>query len=351
MRPRWLVAPLLDLLAQVRQGRREPGRRKASTSTSPVIVRSSLKRAVSFLARRQLPWGEFRADRYSTPDLRGRGRKDSGVFGTAVVLHALSRVDDPRVAALIQRGLSFLLEERGVEGVWCYWSSRNTATITADVDVTSCAGHLIQMLRPAAVHPDSRAAVMENRDARGRFLTWFRKPGLPNDVDAVVNANALLFVGEQDSVAAADALVHVLNTRSETASYCYYLDDLSLYYAISRAWRHGGVTRLGACRDVIMGRTLVRRGPDGSFGDELATALALCTLLSWKGLPWPAVAESADFLLRAQRRDGSWAARAYYAGPVAPTPHEVWWGSPEMTTALCIEAFAELLRGVPSVGC
>ena len=51
---------------------------------------------------------------------------------------------------------------------------------------------------------------------------------------------------------------------------------------------------------------------------------------------------AAQWLVAAQREDGSWPARAFYAGPEPPAVHAYYWGSEELTTAMCLEALARL---------
>ncbi|MBM3501405.1 MAG: hypothetical protein FJX74_22350 [Armatimonadetes bacterium] len=338
---------LLAILAPARSG----SLRRREAGASPEEAARALGRALAFLEKRQLPWGEVRADRYGTSDLRDGGRRDSGVFGTTVALQALAGGSTLCQSAFFQRGLSWLLAERDDAGLWRYWSSRSPERIVPDVDDTSCAAHLLERFRPESAGADARMAVLRNRDSRGRFLTWFRPPGEMNDVDAVVNANACLLLGDDPGTAAAVAwLIDIVRQRREASSYWYYLDDLALYYAVTRAWREAKVAALWACRSAIVSRTLLRRGPDGSFGDELATGLALCILQGWGGMDRQALSVSAGCLLRSQRSDGSWPARAYYAGPTAPSPRSVWWGSPEITTAICIEALAGLASGAVEEG-
>jgi hypothetical protein len=47
-----------------------------------------------------------------------------------------------------------------------------------------------------------------------------------------------------------------------------------------------------------------------------------------------------ELIVDSQCRDGSWPRLAFYSGPRPPLPRSVWFGSEELTTALCLEAVA-----------
>jgi hypothetical protein len=85
----------------------------------------------------------------------------------------------------------------------------------------------------------------------------------------------------------------------------------------------------------VVERTLALRRAGGSFGDELSTALAICTLLNF-GVPPEELAGSAAFLAAAQQTDGSWPRIGAWGGQAMPAN----FGSAELTTGYCIEALA-----------
>jgi hypothetical protein len=178
------------------------------------------------------------------------------------------------------------------------------------------------------------------RDGAGRFHTWLRRPGRPNDVDAVVNANVVLHLGERrETEAACEYLRECVHSTAD--SYWYYVDDSALHYAVSRASRHGA-RALHDLREVLVEKALDRQRPDGSFGDELCTAWTVSTLLNVESDRNDAISRAVGSLLGRQFADGSWACVPAFAGPEPPGPRTFRWGSEELTTAACVEALARV---------
>jgi len=183
------------------------------------------------------------------------------------------------------------------------------------------------------------AAILANRNPRGLFKTWFSAGDRYNDVDSVVNANALLYLGERPETAAArDALIGLIRDDGETAASHYYLDPLALYYAVGRAFDHG-VAGLSACRSAVLQKVAARRSAsDGA----MTTALRVCTLASFGAFDDPALSDGLAFLIAAQDPGGGFERSAFYGAP--PASHRAWWGSEELTTAFCLEAFGRCHR-------
>jgi len=138
--------------------------------------------------------------------------------------------------------------------------------------------------------------------ASGAFLTWltYRDPQFPlfpNDVDAVVNANVLYALGRHRrlNVPGAAQAVGLINYVTALGLHRgrlqeitdYYPDNLTFHYAVSRAFREGGVFTLAPAvrilADDLEASVLLR--PDGTAywdrGDpHLNTAFAVLTLLN-----------------------------------------------------------------------
>lgn len=310
----------------------------------PEKIRDGIDRAVAFLLANQLPHGEFPSYRFASPECATRGRFDSSPFVTCFVLEALALahalVDPPEVAGAIRKGVEFLLEEREEPGVWRYWTSRNRDKIDLDLDDTACASFTVQRLAGEPWVAGNRAMILANRTAEGLFKTWLRPPEAPNVIDLVVNANVVLYLGEcRETAAAIDTINHVIAADAEEHSYWFYLDPLALYYMVSRAAAHG-VAGLAPSREDVVRKTLARQKSNGSFGNELLTGLALCTLLNYAVCD-EAVNRGIAYLVHTQQRPGSWRHRAFYGGPDPPAPRYIWWGAEAMTTALCLEALVK----------
>jgi hypothetical protein len=334
---------------------------------------TAIARAVAFLRSRQLPHGEFAtllgADRtMSNPAF------DSSPFITSFVLYGLTHVDGIPVADIATKAASFLLSEMEFGGVWRYWSSRQHkhSRLPPDLDDTACISFALKRagIRP----PRNRWAFRCARDSAGRFKTWLFLTGRNrmnpwllfarsvgfwqarmrnntaarpdsedprfrvmridrDDVDPVVNANAVLFLGESPETAAAIQFVIDVVLGKTQARSLYYEDTLALYYAVARAYRHSS-PRLSVLAEPIVSQIAARRDKPQPF-NPLQAAMAASALLTFAP-----ESSSTEELLRliasAQRDDGGWSAYPFYNV----------WGSEELTTGLCLEVLAR--RSAPA---
>lgn len=322
----------------------------------------SISKAVDFLCSSQLEYGEFKTYAWSDAHHSEKGYFDSSPFVTSLVLYSLSYVKDDRVKSIADKALDFLCSEMEGKGLWRYWTSRNElhTLLPPDLDSTCCASYILKQCQRAI--PANHALIMANRKGDGTFFTWLavRKDSpaalvgeietlvsarmslvwaftrVLDNVDCAVNANVLLYLGE--SAETRDALEYLIKgvMQEETAPCTqFYLDHLSFYYMLSRAYAHG-VSALGVTQERILERVLSTQAGDGSCGNELLTALAACTLLNF-GQRGIALARAIDYLLRTQQGDGSWRRIAMFSG------REPYYGSEALTTGLCVEAIARWL--------
>ena len=303
-------------------------------------VEQSVARGVDFLRRRQEPTGEFAIQQWSGDAGFGARVRDHAVMVTACVLYALRFVDASRADDIAAAAIRFLIEEMRPPGVWSYWTGASGKRIAPDLDDTSLLSFVLRRHHPHVALGSNVEAVLGARNRDGLFHTWLRPPDQSNDVDAVVNANVVLHLGERkETEAACDFLRACVLSGREGGSYWYYVDDSSLYYAISRALWHG-VRVLDDLREPLVEKALARQRPDGSFGNELCTAWTLSTLLNAGSDDRDSISGAVGWLLARQRLDGGWACVAAFAGPEPPGPRTFRWGSEELTAAACIEALA-----------
>ena len=313
----------------------------------------TINSAVSYLRDRQRETGEFTV--YTS---RQSARMDGELieiptpFATTFVIHALRHVDHPDARPMTDKACKYIVNMMTPSGVWFYMSDPEQAkqwgVVWPDADDTGCCAHalLSNGISPPAL-ANNKPILFEHRDPRGLFLTWLDNKTRPwgNDVDTVVLANVLLYLGDTpETRPSLDYLNQIIADGAEQDSYLYYLDHLTLYYMITRAMR-SGVTRLERSKPAIVERTLRRRERDGGFGSDLQTALAIATLLNCDARA--EVGAAVEALVGRQQPDGSWPSDAFYAAQKLPPPGPfvVWWGSAELTTALCLEAIARSAQG------
>ena len=268
------------------------------------------------------------------------GVADHTLFTTACVLYALRHVNAAQADDIARAAIRFLIEEMRPPGVWSYWTTASGKRMDPDLDDTALISFLLRRHHPHIALGTNVEAILSARDEAGLFRTWLRGPDRQNDVDAVVNANVVLYLGERPQTQAACAhLRDLVLTGREAGSYRYYVDDAALHYAISRASWHG-VRGLSDLRDPLVEKALGRQRADGSFGDTLSTAWTLSTLMNVGADCADAIGRGLGSLLVGQSPDGGWPVIAAFAGPEPPAPRTLRWGSQELTTAACIEALA-----------
>lgn len=302
----------------------------------------ALDRAIAFLERTQLPSGEL--------PVFASGKPDPSIFPTALAAHALSFA--PAAAGVRERALDFLAAEMGSSGLWKHWPRAHPHhhQLPPDLDDTACASSALA--RAGRTFPDNRALLLGNRNGAGLFRTWkltrtqlrhplvtfffFRNTSAkPFDVDAVVNANVLAYLGASDETQpVVNHLLHVLRGNLESVCDKWYENPFAVWYFFSRALR-------GVAPEA--GEIITRRIAAATPKNALERALAACALLDWNLEPDLAP------LLAAQQESGGWPAAGLYHGGrrrlgrfafAEPHPDTPWWGSEALTTAFCIEAIS-----------
>ncbi len=329
-------------------------------------LEAGIGRGLEFLRRNQLPSGEFKV--YMSPDLNLERDCvfDSSPFATALIAYALGFADAAAAGDILDKALRFLLSEMEGPGLWRYWTKRHQShtTIPPDLDDTACASFVLR--RHGIPFPPNLKLILANRTRGGLFYTWVTArwplPPLPSywrvvlsqwrrplkvyyffklleptrrDVDGVVNANVLFYVGEgRETGPVIDYLIDVLRRGEEDRCDGWYANRFMFYYAVSRNF-HAGVEAFGEVRDESVERIVGAAEADGSIGGGvLNTALAACALLYWRSSP-PELERAVRFLLDEQSDDGSWPrASLYYSGP----KKLYGWGSEELVTGFCLEA-------------
>lgn len=340
-------------------------------------IATSIAAALRALESRQLADGEFQTLLGRDPSLVG-ATFDSSVFVTAIICHALRQVGQDSGPS-IEKALDFIEREREWGGLWRYYSSKNFKhlRLPPDLDDTCVASFALRIAnRPT---PANRSLILGNRDADGRFATWMlRTPSTPwqtrvvrwvgdlvgswkapappqgidtdprfaaptddvavDEIDPVVNANVVAYLGDGPETAASVAYLRSLARDGFTAPSIYYSNPLSLPYAVARAFE-AGVTSLADMTPAVV--AAIARQLNGSQArlTPLTSGLGVaahCTLQPPDG----GIDHATAFILQHQQADGLWPREVFYNGP------KEFWGSEELTTAICVEALARYRKHV-----
>jgi hypothetical protein len=324
---------------------------------------NAIDRALDHLAARQHPSGEFPLLRWQPRAPETSTLPDTTPFSAAVIARCLAVSDDPRARRIVAGATRFIRQLMEPGGVWRYCPNDGArGRFPADVDTIACCSGV---LRGAGIPmPDNRPLLLANRDRRGLFHTWItprRAPldpvfwrvafgyylrpvqavrwwrlgeASPSDVDAMVNASVLAYLGHDHATEpVVDWLTEIVRSGAE-ASDRWYMSPFSFQEMLSRSYR-AGVTALRSVRDESIRHLCAAANPDGSIGESsLDTAWAVCALLNWDGGEDVAAAGAAH-LRRTQHSDGWWVRSPFFWGG----PSREWaWGSDEVTTAYCVEA-------------
>jgi len=101
----------------------------------------------------------------------------------------------------------FLIDEIIYPGIWSYLSSQDSSTIIPDIDDTCCASFILKDSHPWISKGKNIPLILNNRNKDGLFYTWinlFPQAKDMNDVDSVVNANLLFYLGEREETRRAE---------------------------------------------------------------------------------------------------------------------------------------------------
>lgn len=326
-------------------------------------TRAAVERGFDFVERVVAVHGAWPKWRYDNMELAGERYVEDPhpPITNALAVLALDACRHPRAAALAARTREFLASWMRYPGIWRY-----RRDLPADVDNVAMSALAVgphPWLRMGRLWGANVGALLSNRDGEGRFLTWMlNEPGLDNNVDAVVNADVLAYIGDHPETRAAERWVEtVLADGREVEDSPYYVDPLDLHFAMVRAscLREG---LFGGLRPTLASLLLERlRGGEGA-DNPMRTAQALSGLdMLGAGLDEATRSSSLAALVESQLPDGSWPARLMWR---EPTGWAIWaeaigrpqrvdesWGfaSEAIATVFCIEAMERSLASSETV--
>lgn len=329
----------------------------------------AIAQGIDFLYAMQLPSGTFRIFFSPHPLLEENCKPDHSTFQTAQISYCLNFTESEKAGEIVSKAIRFLLGEMQDGGVWRYTCSPNPDYLPPDVDDTACISFLLK--QHGISLPDNTGVMLGNRASQGLFYTWilprltwttdmsywrvalrqvlklrqlyrfFRVTECkPNDLDAVVNANVLYYLGERpETRPIIGTLIQIIEDQAEETCDKYYGSRFTFYYFLSRN-HAAGIRAFEPVRDTIVGRIKSYARPDGVIGNHiLHTALAACALMDWQD--WKDHSTVLDgaiqAILRARGSRGGWQTFPFY---FSGRLKKLAWGSEEITTGFCLEALA-----------
>ena len=310
--------------------------------SEPSSIRRAIEKGVAFLESVQLPSGEIPIEISSTPEMNGECIRDPSVFPAALAARALSNTAS--AARVRARALDFLEREMDRDGLWRHRARENAGYryIPPDLDDTAVAS--AALVAAGRRFPNNRPLLLANRERGGLFRTWIVRWRHPlamvrffrsttadvRDVDAVTNANILIYLGVCDETHPAIAyLLAVLRANREMLCDKWYVSRFAIWYFFSQALHATAPEAV----ELIMPR-LEAATPLNALEHALATS----TSLLWKRVP------NVRHLIDAQLPSGAWPRTGFYHGgcervsPHTWRPTPPWWGSEALTTVFAVEA-------------
>ncbi|GAB2686610.1 hypothetical protein GCM10027037_05730 [Mucilaginibacter koreensis] len=293
--------------------------------------------------------------------------EDKIIFPSILIGNALLSIKEhPKIEAMLNNIARFLMQHREQGSVWKHYVQGHPLykVSPCDIDDTVCASAFLSAMQVSL--PPNKNAILSNVEPNGLLYTWFtlranlnfnatylrlvlKELAMPiasfkfwntyscsrKDVDAVVNANALYYLGDSfNTQPIIDFLISIIQQRQEADCDKWYRNVFTVYYFMSRNYKKG-IDKLEAIRQPIINRILKSINPDGCIGNSiLDTCLALCTLYNFNSYN-EVLASSIQYIIQNQASNGSWVRRRFYYSDAAQS---VGWGSEELTTSLCLEA-------------
>jgi len=328
----------------------------------------AIKKGITYLRQHQFPNGEFCCYIGHEDHLKDT-IPYSTVFPTSLICYSLLKLSHfQEVKEILGLSGTFLQFQSMRGGVWNNFTTWSPLfpLCPADVDNTSCASKVLQAT--GREYTDNRKILLANRAKSGLFYTWYtlrpntvqdknywmlllREYKNPigallfwhkfecnrNDIDAVVNANVLFYLGlDQSTAPIVKYLLEIIANHKEEDCDLWYRNPFSIYYFFSRIYNEG-IKELEPLKQPIIERIVSTVKADGSLGNcVLDTAFGIISLLhlNYQG---SIVEQAVEYLMINQGLHGDWPRWAvFYGGPKKLSC----FGSEELTTGFCLEALA-----------
>ncbi|MCZ7381422.1 MAG: hypothetical protein O8C64_07625 [Candidatus Methanoperedens sp.] len=310
------------------------------------IIDRSIENGVTYLHGSQLPSGEFPSYISYYPEMSPR-QYISLVFDTAFIVHTLNLIDNENTEEMVDemksKAVAFLLDTKLSHGVWRFTGKNQTELIPDTDDSAMAFAALVES--GVNISNETLDHMLNYTTQDGIFYTWINSDEWfdstnpyydyynINVIDANTNANILYAYSLRNKTQS--GIIRYLNNIAENRLFLngtlFYHSPYSFTYFVTKDYSDGGVRELEPSLVNIRDYLLTTQKPDGSWGNDLDTALATVSLLNM-GYEGQHLKKAINHILSSQRKDGSWDAYAFDIWP------PIYYGSQELTTSFSLEA-------------
>ena len=336
-------------------------------------LQDSINKGLEFLYSNQLQSGEFISYRSTDPEMVENCEFDSSPFPTALICYCLGFSEEIISRKMIENSIQFLQSEMETNGIWRYWTKQHQyhKNIPPDLDDIACVSSVLKQHH--ITFPNNEKMLLANRSNQGLFYTWIvprlrfpknlshwkvaMREGLkpfslyyfwklnesqPNDIDGVVNANVLNYLGERkETESVIKYLMDIVINDKEESCDKWHLSKYNFYYFLSKNY-YAGIQSLSPVKEICIQKILADVNDNGIIGKNiLETALAVCSLLNF-GCDSEIIQKGINSILHEQTKNGNWKIFPFYYG--GPKKY-LGWGSEEITAAFCLEAIIRYTKG------
>lgn len=296
-----------------------------------------IEMGIDFIVQKQLSSGEIPTSKADNKNMENATYIKT-VTITFMVIGALEHLKDfPKVSSIIQKGIGFLLSESENGMIWRFYGKGSE--IIPDLDDTAS---ILTVLKkndiPLDYHKSARR-LLNIRNEKGLFYTWFPEKGNSNNVDWVVNANVLYFF-QSLGIKIPEVkqfLIEVTQKSLFKKGSLYYHSPYAFCYLISKLYAEGGVNSFEATKEGIVNFIL----ENYTRLNCIDLALSVTALLNYRfdGKEIQTIIEN---LKSMQMEDGGWPIGTIFKHRTK----EIYYGAREATTAVVLEGLDKFLKNI-----
>lgn len=307
-----------------------PIKSKETPSDQSFGINESIEKAVRYLENQQETSGDFPSKVCNTLKKERCNIHLDSTFSTTFVVYSLDLSPENETAKkLSKKGTDFIINQKSDDDLWRFWGDK----IDYDLDAISCAAYLLDSKGHTL---KNRETLYNNRDSTGVFKTWIRDKE-KNDLEGVVNANVLLYLGENErTIPACEWILSAIKNGTENDILFYYPESPILFYTLSRAYKAHNFNCIK--KELPLLRSKIKKVLPiyGNKKDYLNVAFLLNALLNFEGRPQEVLGYT-SFFIENQNSDGSWNESLFFVGVEPPAQPSSYFYSDAVTTALVFE--------------